>query len=77
MIGPLYKFDKLVRDFKFKEGRAAETSGGLLISLQKEKTDGFLNDFKAITGQEAWIVGEVKKGENRAIIHDNLSIIEI
>ena len=34
-LGGLHKYDKIARDFKYKEGKAAETSGGLLISLAK------------------------------------------
>lgn len=34
MYGNLYQLDKLVRNFKIKEGLSAETSGGLMIILE-------------------------------------------
>jgi len=36
-LGGLYKYDKIARDFRFAEGRAAETSGGILLGLAKVK----------------------------------------
>ena len=42
VMGNLYKFDKLVRDFKMKKGLAAETSGGLLIVLKNNITEEFI-----------------------------------
>jgi selenide,water dikinase len=77
VLGTLHKYDKVVRDFKLKEGKAAETSGGLLIAMSRENAEGFLKEFKETTGTEAWIVGEVIKGENKAIIKENLKMIEV
>jgi len=77
VIGDLYKYDKISRDFKFKDGKAAETSGGLLISLAKEKAQDFLGDFKELTGGDAWIVGEVLQGENKCHIDKNLDFVQI
>jgi selenide,water dikinase len=77
VLGSLHKYDKMVRDFKLKEGRAAETSGGLLLALSRDNANDFLQEFKEKTGKEAWIVGEVTKGENKAIIKDDLKIIEV
>jgi selenide,water dikinase len=77
VIGELHKYDKVSRDFKFKEGLAAETSGGLLICLAKEKAQDFLGEFKELTGGDAWIVGEVYKGENKCYIDDKLNFIQI
>jgi len=75
VIGNLYKYDKLVRDFKLKEGKAAETSGGLLICLGKEKANDFIGEYKELTGQNAWVIGEVVKGQRRSIISDNPEFI--
>jgi selenide,water dikinase len=77
VIGNLYKFDKIARDFKLKAGTAAETSGGLLICLAKEKAKDFLGDYKSLTGDDAWIVGEVVKGENKVIIDENVEFIPV
>jgi len=37
VIGNFYKVDGLVRNFRMKEGFSAETSGGLLVVISKEK----------------------------------------
>lgn len=32
----MFKLDKIARDFKMKEGMAAETSGGLLMAIPED-----------------------------------------
>jgi selenide,water dikinase len=77
VLGPLYKYDKIVRDFKLKEGKAAETSGGLLICLAKEKAKDFVDEFRSLTGNDAWIIGEVVKGTKNAVISKDVEFIEV
>ena len=74
--GILHGLDKIVRDFKFKEGLAAETSGGLLISLPPENADLFIEDMNK-QGKDAWKVGRIVKGSRKARIMPNVSILEI
>lgn len=76
-LGGLHKYDKIARDFKFKDGKAAETSGGILLSLAKEKAQDFLGEFREMTGFDAYVVGEVVKGENKSIIVDDLEFIDV
>lgn len=46
--------DNLVRNFKLKEGLAAETSGGLLIVLDKNVVENFQDDLRNEYGIESW-----------------------
>lgn len=55
--------DKIVRDFKQKEGLAAETSGGLLISLPQENVESYIKDMHDL-GESAWVVGDVVEGKS-------------
>jgi selenide,water dikinase len=72
----LHSLDKIVRDFKFKQGLAAETSGGLLISFPPDKVDAFIeNMHKAKRG--AWKVGKITKGTRKAKLAENLEILEV
>lgn len=74
--GILHGLDKIVRDFKFKEGLAAETSGGLLISLPHDRADLFIQDMNK-QGKDAWKVGKIVKGTRKARITADARIIEI
>lgn len=68
--------DKVVRDFKFKEGLAAETSGGLLVSLPPDRVDAFIDGMQ-LAGRHAWKVGKVVKGHRKARILPNAQILEV
>ena len=71
----LHKLDKIVRDFKFKEGLAAETSGGLMISFSEENAEKFIKEMQS-KGLPAWKIGRVTKGSRKAVVSPNLQIIE-
>lgn len=64
----LKDLDKIVRDFGLVEGKAAETSGGLLMSLPADSVAGFQKDM-ADLNEDAWVVGKVVEGTGQAIIH--------
>lgn len=64
----LPKYDKLVRNFKLKEGLAAETSGGLMIVISANRAVEFQNRLKAEAGQDCWIAGRVVAGNRTTII---------
>jgi selenide,water dikinase len=49
-------------DFKLKEGLSAETSGGLLVCLPKDKASLFCNEIEECDGIPAWIIGDVVSG---------------
>lgn len=72
----LIKLEKQARDFKFKEGLAAETSGGLLVAVKDP--EGFIRDYQLLTGEWGWVIGEVVSGNKRgAKLEKNLKIIEV
>lgn len=69
--------EQLGNMFSLKSGKSAETSGGLLIAIPKDQSEGFLKEFKELTGHEAWIIGHVSNGDRKALLVENLEIIEI
>ena len=75
IIKGMYKMDKTkARNFKFEEGYSAETSGGLLICLPKEKATDFIEEFGSY-GETAYLVGEVIKGNKEHIDERDLVTI--
>ena len=72
----LPSLDGVVRDFKFKAGLAAETSGGLLISFPEERVEGFVKEMEE-AGREVWRVGRVIKGSRKAVVRDGVNVIEV
>lgn len=64
-------------NFKLLEGFSAETSGGLLICLPRDKAESYCDELKALDGQPAWIVGEVVPGNREARIAIDPKIIEV
>jgi selenide,water dikinase len=56
--------------------RMPETSGGLLIALPKENSTNFIDDFKAQTGFDCWVIGHVQKGDRKVVIGENVKVIE-
>ncbi len=61
----LIKIEKKVQDFKFWQGLAAETSGGLLICLPEDKVKPFMADMTA-HGLDTWEIGYVTEGNKSA-----------
>jgi selenide,water dikinase len=60
---PLIAATRLVNDnvfdFRLTIGYSAETSGGLLISLPADQTEGYMNELEELDGTKSWIVGRV------------------
>eukprot|EP00830_Metopus_es_P004140 TRINITY_DN1382_c0_g1_i1.p1 TRINITY_DN1382_c0_g1~~TRINITY_DN1382_c0_g1_i1.p1 ORF type:complete len:268 (-),score=43.73 TRINITY_DN1382_c0_g1_i1:73-876(-) len=71
-----YMQDK-VTNFKLMQGYTAETSGGLLMMISPEYVDPLLREFKEKQQFEAWIIGDVIKGERKAYIDEKCKIIEV
>lgn len=69
------KLDGIARDFRLKAGLSAETSGGLLICMDKEKAKDFVKEMRD-SGEIANIVGEVVPGQNKSVIDKSPHIIE-
>lgn len=72
----LHSLDKIVRDFRFKQGLAAETSGGLMISLPSDNVDSFILEMKQF-GEDAWVIGRIEKGTRKARLSSQLRIEEV
>lgn len=64
-------------NFKLLEGYSAETSGGLLVCLTRDKAQSFCDELQAVDGHPAWIVGEVVYGNREARIDEDLKVIEV
>lgn len=62
---------------KLFQGKAVETSGGLLIAMDATVVELFLQDFHSNTGKNAWIVGSIEAAPERlAVCMKNLDIID-
>ena len=68
--------DKII-NYKLTQGFTAETSGGVLMIVPSDKVDQLLRDFKEMENREAWIVGEVVKGNKQAYIRKDFKTIEV
>ena len=66
-----------MHDFKVKKGFSAETSGGLLCMISKDKANDFIAESREKYGQEVWQVGTVVKGSKKAILREDVSVISI
>lgn len=51
---------------KLLQGRAVETSGGLLIAMQAMEAERFCDEHKTLTSCSAWIIGSVVRKECNA-----------
>eukprot|EP01097_Dermamoeba_algensis_P010917 TRINITY_DN8294_c0_g1_i1.p1 TRINITY_DN8294_c0_g1~~TRINITY_DN8294_c0_g1_i1.p1 ORF type:complete len:261 (+),score=34.77 TRINITY_DN8294_c0_g1_i1:323-1105(+) len=55
--------ESLNNNFRLMQGRAAETSGGLLVCLSPANAVSFCEEIFRLEGKPAWIIGTVKQGE--------------
>jgi selenide,water dikinase len=62
--------------FGLEQGESAETSGGLLISIPRNRASE-LAESLARRGIPAYIVGEVKRGKGKAYVRRNPRIVEV
>merc|ERR1719383_1039602 len=60
--------------FQLLQGYSAETSGGLLLSINKDKADEFCAEIEAEEGCAAWVIGTVEEGDRGALIADQPTI---
>lgn len=68
--------DNTVRNYRLKEGLSAETSGGLLICLEKENAKQFIQEMHD-NGLEANYAGEVVKGTKQSFVLSDASIEDV
>lgn len=66
-----------ILNFKLLTGHSAETSGGILCMISKDRAQDFIREHKEVYGQEAWIVGEVVKGSRKAVIQNKPDVLHI
>ena len=57
-----------VMDFNLKGGTSAETSGGIMCMMPKEKVDDFMREHNE--QQNCWIIGEVVQGSKKVHFED-------
>lgn len=69
----LPSLDKIVRDFKYKEGLAAETSGGLMISFPADRVDDYIREMES-RGEKCWKIGKIVAGTGKAHISPQVVI---
>ncbi len=62
--------------YKLEKGNSAETSGGLLISVSKEKADNLISSLEK-RGQSVYEVGSVVEGVGHARISNDMEIVEV
>lgn len=65
-----------VFNFKLSEGYSAETSGGLLLAIDKDEADSFIKELETL-GENAWIIGEVVQGNREVEINQYFNYIYV
>jgi len=65
------KFSKLFA------GTSAETSGGLLMILPKDRAEDFIKELFELEAMPAWIIGHVVAGSRKATLSEDLNIIPV
>lgn len=69
--------DILKRSEKLLSGNSVETSGGLLICIPANNAQHFCEDFKSLTGDTCWIVGDVVDGNKTVELISNPNFIDV
>lgn len=64
-------------NFKLREGFSAETSGGLVVCLPRDKAEAFCQEIEEIDGVPAWIIGDVSAGDRNAEIVSDVKVINV
>lgn len=62
---------------KLYDGTSAETSGGLLMCIPASQAESLMRELDEIDGYPSWVVGRVVEGSRRAIITENVQILEV
>lgn len=73
VISGMSTIDNTVRNYRLKEGFSAETSGGLLICLERENAKSFIKEMHD-NGLEANYAGEVVPGTKQSVVLADASI---
>lgn len=70
MIVNVKKMAETLEQKKLLNGKAVETSGGLLIAIDKNSAEGFCDDYYRDSGYKCWIVGRVIDGKGLAYMSE-------
>uniref|UniRef100_A0A8R1TU82 Selenide, water dikinase n=1 Tax=Onchocerca volvulus TaxID=6282 RepID=A0A8R1TU82_ONCVO len=63
--------------FNLFSGTSAETSGGLLIAVEKEKAEHLRTELEQLDGFPVWLVGDVVSGLRGAVIAKDVKIVSV
>ncbi|EJW84734.1 hypothetical protein WUBG_04355 [Wuchereria bancrofti] len=63
--------------FNLFSGTSAETSGGLLIAIEKEKAKHLSTELEQLDGFPVWLVGDVVSGSRGAVIAEDVKIVSV
>lgn len=63
--------------FNLFSGTSAETSGGLLIAIEKEQAKHLSTELEQLDGFPVWLVGDVVSGSRGAVIAEDVKIISV
>ena len=78
LIAGLARIDEAIdHNYRLLQGLAAETSGGLLISLPPESVEAFVAECEALSGRPCWVVGRVVPGSGTAYIVEGATQVEV
>jgi selenide, water dikinase len=77
---PIFPKMDLINDnvfnFKLSQGYSAETSGGLLIAIDKEDAENYVEELARL-GERAWIVGEIIEGNREVEISKDFKLLYV
>lgn len=79
---PLIANTRVINDnilnFRLTLGYSAETSGGLMVCLPKEKADAYMAELESLDGTPSWIIGKCVADPNRkAEIVEGVKYLEV
>lgn len=65
-----------VFNFKLSQGYSAETSGGLLIAIDKNDAENYIKELAGL-GEQAWIVGDIIDGNREVEVNENFKYLYV
>ncbi|OQV16054.1 Selenide, water dikinase [Hypsibius exemplaris] len=63
--------------FGLLQGNSAESSGGLLVCLPRDRAAGYIEELRRLDGTPAWIIGTVEEGDRRVVWSEKMRVIEV
>lgn len=65
------------KDMPLLQGSMAEVSGGLLVVLPRKQAALYCKDLESEEHRQAWIIGVVLDGDNKARVIDRPRVIQV